>query len=218
MLLILRYVFLVILIGVLCAAMVMFAVLGLARLLRGRRLARGAHQRGMRFFAADGYDVPRRYAEFAVISCGHSPRASNMMDGRLDGAMVRCFDFHCELGHGPRRTSRLFRVLTAEVDTTAPATVMWHESDADLAPLEARGERRIGPWACSGDFALAETIARECPSLAGKGASIEFRGRGVMVCVPAGLLGRGAVLDVEDARPIVRELKRRNIEKQAAKW
>jgi hypothetical protein len=218
-LLILRYVFLVILIGVLLAAVVMFAVLGLARVVRAHRLARGAHERGMRFFPTDGYDVPRRYADFAVISCGHSPRASNMMAGRLDGAMVRCFDYHCELGHGPRRTSRLLRVLAAEVaaEVAAP-TVMWHESDADLAPLEARGQRRIGPWACSGDLDLAEAIASQCPTLASKGASIELRAGGVMLCVPGGLLGRGAALDVEDARPIVRELRRRNIEKAAAEW
>jgi len=210
LLLILQYVLVVVLVGVLAASVVLFGVLGAARVRRTRRLARRAHQRGMRFFRDDPFDVPRRYAAFAAISCGHSPRASNVVDMRLDGIPVRSFDFHCELGHGTRRTARRFGVVVAETELPGGRAVLWHEADGDLSPLAARGgpgARRVGPWACSGSPRLVEALAAAAAELAPRGASLEVAAAGLLVCVPVGPWGRGAQLDAQDVLGVLRALR-----------
>jgi hypothetical protein len=120
------------LIAVLVAAVISFVVMGLAKVRRSRSLARAAHQRGNRFFRDDPFDVPRRYAKFALISSGHSPCAHNVTDGRLGGRSARAFDFRCELGHGTRRITRHYSVLVVGAAECPHRLLMW--SDADASP------------------------------------------------------------------------------------
>ena len=194
-LLLLQYALVAFLIGVLAVAVVSFARLGVAKLLRTRRLGRSAHQKGMRFFRDDPYDAARRYAQFAVISSGHSPRANNVTDGRLAGEPVRAFDFRCELAHGTRRTTRYYNVLVAETRHGYGSVVMWNEADADLAPLAARDSAgRLGAWDYRGSRRLAAALAAACKDLADVGASMEIRGSILMVSVPVTRFGSDYVV------------------------
>ncbi len=183
---VLRYALMAVLVGVLMTAVISFVAMGLATVRRTRRLGRKAHERGMRFFPDDPFDAPRRYGEFAVISGGHSPRANNVTDGRVDGRSLRAFDFRCELGHGTRRTTRHYSVVVAEADRAAPYLLMWHDADAELAPLAARDCRwHVGAWRYRGPAALAAALAEACADLADTGGSIETRGTTLMVAAPA---------------------------------
>ena len=154
-----QYAFVAVLVGVLLAASVSFAVMGLGKMLRRRRLARDAHESGMKFFPDDPYDVPRRYADFAVVSSGHSPCANNVTAGRLGGRALRAFDFRCELGHGTRRLTRRYSVAVAETSLAQASLLMWHTGDAELAPMAARDmQGRVGQWSFRGSRALAEAV------------------------------------------------------------
>jgi len=174
------------LLGVLVTAVVSFVVMGLAKFRRARHLARAAHERGMRFFRDDPFDVPRRYAGFAVISSGHSARANNVTDGRLGSRPVRAFDFRYELGHGTRRITRHYSVITAETGRPCDSLLMWHEGDADLAPLAARdSEGRVALWGYRGARDLAADVAAACSEFEECAASVEIRGSVVVVAAPA---------------------------------
>ncbi|MCD6303864.1 MAG: hypothetical protein J7M21_02760 [Planctomycetes bacterium] len=203
----LRYVFEAVLVTVLAASVVSFVAMGLAKVRRTRRLARAAHERQRRFFPDDPFDVPRRFADFALVMGGHSPRANNVTDGRVDGLAVRAFDFRCELGHGTRRTTRHYSVLAADVPGRDEQLLMWHDGDAELAPLAARtAEAHVGCWSCRGPAELVATVAAACEPLAAAAASIELRGRRLMVLAPA---GRGADYAVrfEQIRPLLAVLR-----------
>ena len=177
--------FTVLLIGVLIASVVYFAVMGLVQRGRTRRLARTAHEMNMHFSADDPFDVPRRYAGFALLAAGHSLRASNVTYGRLDGTPVRAFDFRHELGHGTRRITEHYGVIVAETDVPVRPVLMWHERDAEAAPLAARdSQRRIGCWRLVGDEAFGSFLSEACGPLAADDASIQTYGTAVMVCVP----------------------------------
>ncbi len=189
-------VFVGLLVGVLAASVLTFVVMGLRRLKRTRRLARAAHEQHRRFFVDDPFDVPGRYGEFALISAGHSPRADNVTDARLFGQAARAFDFRCELGHGTRRSTRHYTVLAAETARPVGRVIMWHDNDAELAPLLARcGEGHVGPWRYAGDAALAATLARAAGELSDADASIEVRDRVVLLAAPA--FGRSGGREVD---------------------
>lgn len=180
-----QYAFVAALVGVLLAASVSFAVMGLGKMLRRRRLARDAHESGMKFFPDDPYDVPRRYADFAVVSSGHSPCANNVTAGRLRGRTLRAFDFRCELGHGTRRLTRRYSVVVAETRLAQPSLLMWHTGDAELAPLAARDmQGRVGRWSYRGSRELAEAVEPACRRLEQAQPSIEVRGAVVLIAAP----------------------------------
>jgi len=157
---VLQTAFTAILIGVLVATVITFAVMRLRQLLRTRSLSRSAQELGMRFSAEDPFDVPRRYADFALMDNGHGPHADNVTYGRLKGRRVRAFDFRYELGHGPRRVTRQYSVIVVETDRSLGRVLMWNDHDAEFAPLSARSsDGRQGCWAYRGSAVLARRIA-----------------------------------------------------------
>ena len=181
-----QIVFIAILIGVLLASVCSFAVMGLGRRRRVASLARRAHEKGMRFVPGDPFDVPRRYARFELIRCGHSAHADNVTHGRIDGWPVRAFDFRFEVGHGTRRLTRQYGVVVAETDLSLPAVLMWHEKDLDGGPLTARQcDRRKRPWLYLGDEEVASRLADSAEPLAEQGLSIQTSGSSLMLCLPA---------------------------------
>jgi len=199
-----QYAFTAVLISVLLAASAAFTVMGMGKVRRRRRLARQAHEHGLKFFPEDPYDVPRRYADFAVISSGHSPCANNVTSGGVGARPVRAFDFRCELGHGTRRLTRLYSVAVGEARRDLGTLLMWHTGDADLAPLAARGAAlAVGPWSCIGSPDLARTVQHACQALADARPSIEVRGPVVLVAAPVSRSVRNYALGVEDMGAIL---------------
>jgi len=178
----LRFAFVVVLMVVLAAALVSFLLMGLSKARRTRRLARLAHEQGRRFFRDDPYAVACRYAGFAMISCGHSPRAHNVTDGRLEGRPIRAFDFRCELGHGTRRVTRHFRVAAADLPAPPGDLLMWHDSDSEFAPLAARdSEGRLGAWNYRGRTDLAAAVAGALGGADPPASAVEVHGTTLMI-------------------------------------
>ena len=184
--------FIVLLVGILLAAVVWFAALGILQHRRTRMLARKAHQLGLRFSDQDPFDVPRRYADFAIVGCGHSPRAHNVTYGRLDGLVVRAFDFRYEIGHGTRRAARHYNVAVLEADVALPAILMWNDVDAEYAPIALRqGQGRIACWSVLGDESAAAQLGYACNVQADYGISMQTVDRALMLYVPASRQRRG---------------------------
>jgi len=199
-----QYAFVAVLVGVLLAASVSFTVMGLGKMRRRRRLARDAHESGMKFFPDDPYDVPRRYADFAAISSGHSPCANNVTAGRLRGRTFQAFDFRCELGHGTRRLTRRYSVVVAETRLAQPSLLMWHTGDAELAPLAARDmQGRLGQWSFRGSRALAEAVEAACRRIEQAQPGIEVRGSVVLIAAPVRRSIRGHALALDDVAGIL---------------
>jgi len=173
----------VLLVGVLAAAVVAFAVTGALQRRRTRALARKAHEMGMRFSPTDPFDVPRRYAQFALISAGHSPRANNVIYGGVKGLPLRMFDFRYEVGHGTRRMARHYSVVMVETDQAPPPMLMWNDLDAGNAPLDILwAELHLAGWTCLGDETLAETLADVCRPMAAEGVSVQVCRTTLMLC------------------------------------
>jgi len=178
--------FIVLLIGILLAAVVWFAALGVLQHRRTRMLARKAHELDLRFSDQDPFDVPRRYADFAIVGCGHSPRAHNVTYGRLDGLVVRAFDFRYEIGHGTRRAARHYNVVVMEADAALPSILMWNDADVEYAPIALRqGQGRVACWRVLGAESLAAQLGYACNAQADYGISMQTIDRALMLCVPA---------------------------------
>ena len=169
--------------GVLAFAMAFFAVMGLVQARRTRELASAAYDMGLRFSPDDLFDVPRRYGDMALMSCGHSPRANNVAHGRLAGMPVQAFDFRYEAGHGPRRMTRHYSVIVAEAQRELPRALIWHVEDEEFGPLAVRRpDMRVGCWHCVGDAAFARKLAEACRPLADLGVSAETLGPRILLC------------------------------------
>ena len=175
----------IVLLGVLAVAMAFFAVMGLAQVRRTKALARAANEMGLQFSSDDPFDVPRRYADLALISCGHSGRANNVSYGRLHGLPVRAFDFRYEIGHGTRRIARHYSVVTAEVGVELPPALIWHVEDEAVSPLLAgRPTAHVDCWACQGDAEFARQLAEACRALADYFVSAQTQGSIMLLCAP----------------------------------
>lgn len=175
----------ILLIGVLAAAVVYIAVLGLGQHLRTGALARRAHELSLHFAPEDSFDVPRRYEGFALLGAGHSPRADNATYGRMNGLPVRAFDFRYEVGHGTRRQTRSYSVIVVETEAVPASLLMWNERDMDNAPLGSRlGDGQCMGWTYRGGSEAAEKVAGCCRHIADSGLSVEFRPGAVMFCFP----------------------------------
>ncbi len=170
---------------VLVAAMISFVAMGLLQARRAQALARAAYDLQMRFSPSDPFDLPLRYRALALIRSGHSPRASNVIYGRLKGRQVRCFDFRYEAGHGPRRVSRNYRVVVTETVGELDPVIMWNDKDRDWTPLEAQPSAgRLGPWVFKGSADSVQMLGEVCEELAGEGVNVQCAGRVLMLCVP----------------------------------
>ena len=191
--------FVVLLVGVLAASVISVAIMALLQIGRTRRLARQAESLGLRFASEDPFDAPRRYADFALITNGHSPRASNVTYGRLDGRMVRAFDFRYEVGHGTRRVTRHYDVVVVESERDLGNVLMWHDSDDEFAPLAVRGEQRAGAWGVWGDVALVERLAEAIAPRGGSPVSMQCCGGTLMLFAPERRRRGGYAARLEDA-------------------
>jgi hypothetical protein len=171
---------------VLTAALCGFGALGMLHSRRAGALRRDAHEMGLRFSSEDPFDLPGRYAEFALVDNGHSPVASNVSYGRMDGLAVRAFDFRYEIGHGTRRQTCHYDVVVFETDTKLPGTLMWHREDIAFAPLPARQIRGlIGQWTYCGDGQMAARLSAAWGSDVCQGVSMQSRSNAIMMCRPA---------------------------------
>jgi len=196
-------VYIVLLICVLAAAVGSFALMAFRRHRRTARLAQKAYQLNMRFAAADLFDIPRHFSRFAVISSGHSPSASNVSYGRIDGCPVRAFDFRYEVGHGTRRQTRHYGIIAIEVQDPLPEVLMWADSDARAAPADVRWrDRRLGAWSFRGDEGLARTLAEACAGLAEQVDGIQALGNAVLVSIPARKGAADYTDDIARIRPL----------------
>lgn len=183
--------FVMALIAVLIAAVVSFVVMGLVQRRRARVLSRSAHKMGLRFSGDDPFDVPRRYADFVLISCGHSAQAHNVTYGRLAGLPLRAFDFRFEVGHGTRRMTRKYGVIVIETGKESPPALMWNTRDSQCVPLEAlRCQARVGCWVCRGEEALVRELGSAADPLAEDALSMQTRGSVLMMWMPAARAGR----------------------------
>jgi len=173
------------LVGVLAVSVVAFLVMGLRQSRRTRALARAAHGSGFRFAQDDPFDLPQRYARFAVIGCGHSVRACNVMYGRVGGWAVRAFDLGFELGHGTRRIVRKCRATVLETDVSLPRAWLWRLDMLGFIPhLVWLQHGRAGPWAYGGAQQHAMDLANLCSPLLETAIGLEACGTVLMVCEP----------------------------------
>ena len=174
--------FLVILIGALLIGLAVLAWLGVANRLRRRRLARAANELGMSFSPNDPFALAQRHSSFALASAGHSPRAGNVIYGRREGWPVRAFDYHFEAGHGPGRLARLYCVIVVDVEFELPEMLMWHEDDAEDAPLAAQqAPQRVRKWMVTAGGETAAALAEAFEPFADEPVNVETHGGSLML-------------------------------------
>lgn len=174
------------LVGILVVAVVTFVAMGLRQVRRTNALAREAHGLGLLFTNDDTLELPRRYADFALLRGGHSNQAHNVAHGRLEALAVRAFDLRQERGHGTRRATRHYSVVAVEMPgRSLPELLMWNDRHAEWAPLEAaRVDGRLGPWSYCGSRPMAGFLSDLCGELGKQGISVQVRGRAVMFFLP----------------------------------
>ncbi len=204
----LQIAFIVLLTTVIIAAVVSFCVMGIMQYRRARSLSRRAHEKSMLFAPDDPFDIACRYADFALVDCGHSPRANNVTYGRYQGWAIREFDFRYEVGHGTQRAARNYHVIIAETEKELPSALMWNEASGETVPLAAMwsGSRK-GCWVCTGDDAMTDALAEICGSFADRGLSIQILRQAVMLHVPARRYGRAYSLDIEEVSPLLDRIR-----------
>ncbi|MCX5685054.1 MAG: hypothetical protein NT049_15425, partial [Planctomycetota bacterium] len=65
---------------------------------RREAMARMAAQWGLQYYEKDPFDIPARYAQFNLMSSGHSRKASNVMTGKINGRDVLVCDYQYSSG------------------------------------------------------------------------------------------------------------------------
>ena len=171
--------------GLFVAAMVSFLMAGARQYRRTCRLRRRAEELGLRFSHSDPFDVPNRYANFALMAAGHSPFAYNMAYGRLDGWSVRGFDFRHELGHGTQRMTVHYSVVVAQTEIEMPYVLMWHEEHLGEVPLVVlHREGTIGRWRYAGSAEMAAELAEACDPSSSGAVSLQTFGSDLMLWAP----------------------------------
>lgn len=167
-------------------ALVSFVVMGIRQSRHSRRLARRAQERGLRFSAADPFEIPERYQRFDLLSRGHAPRAIHVSHGRIGGRNLRAFEFSYEVGHGTRRSTCRYAVILLETAAAPGDVILWNHSDAERSPLRARdASERIGCWSFCGPAESARRWAAAMAPLGAEGVSLEIRGTAILFCLPA---------------------------------
>lgn len=198
----------VLLTAVILAAVISFCVMGIMQYKRARALSRRAHEKSMLFAPDDPFDIACRYADFALVDCGHSPRANNVTYGRYHGWAIREFDFRYEVGHGTQRAARNYHVIIAETETELSSALMWNEISGETVPLAAmRPGSRKGCWVCTGDDAVTDALAEICGDFGERGMSVQILRQSVMLHVPARRYGRAYSLDLEEVSPLLDRIR-----------
>jgi len=109
-----------------------------------RRLAR---ELGLEFHPADPWNLPERYADFALFSVGHSRLASNVIAGDLGGSPVVLCDYECKVGEGLNEGERRFQVAVLELPIVAPL----------LEVLSEKGSGEIASWVGDKDLLFEDS-------------------------------------------------------------
>ena len=173
------------LIGVLAASVIVFAVMGVRQHWRRRRLARVGRQLGLEFAAADPFDIAQGFGDFALFSAGHSPRAENVSHGRSGRWRVRAFDFLYEVGHGIHRHTRYTSAVMAEIGSGLGDVTLWDGRDAVDAPLTVRQSRVMrGGRLCDGSEEAVQRLANACGDLVDLHVSAEIHREFLVLCAP----------------------------------
>ena len=168
------------------AAVVWFAVLGIRQARRAKALARCANEMGMLFSMEDCFSLPRRYADFLLMSGGHSGRACHVAHGRGGGFPVKVFDFHYELGHGTKRLAERRRIVSLETNRLLPQLLMWDPRQVVLAPLTIQvSDGRVGEWLFRGRADLASAVTEVWADTPMEGACLESRGTTLLLSAPS---------------------------------
>ncbi|MBM4018009.1 MAG: hypothetical protein FJ288_06710 [Planctomycetes bacterium] len=98
---------------------------------RREAMARLAAEWGLRFYAADPYDIPARYAHVDLFGRGHARRASNVLAGQVDGREVILCDYRYKTGSGKDEHTHSFQVAILGMPILAPRMHMRRESFLD---------------------------------------------------------------------------------------
>ena len=163
-------------------AVIIFTAVGLRQWRRRVRLARKADELGLRFSVDDLFDIPRRYAELALMGSGHSLTAENIAYGHLESRPLRAFDLHYEIGHWTRRLMRRYSGVLLELSRSLPDLLVWRPCPEWTLPMD--GDGRVGPWNYIGsrDSVLAALDAglSEAPD----GGCFQVRASVLLVGVP----------------------------------
>ena len=160
------------------ACMVILLAMGVAQRRRRGLLAGLADRCGLRFAWRDPFGLIQRYGACRLMQAGHSGYVDGVLHGQFRGWNVRMFDFHFEVGHGPRRLVRRCCMIASELPCAVAPAFVWR-GDADdkalAAPLPS-AHRLEGLWRGSGDVALSRAI---CPAWGGqvRSVAIECVGR-----------------------------------------
>ncbi len=163
-------------------AVMIFTAVGFRQWRRRARVARKSGELGLRFSVDDPFDIPRRYAELALMGSGHSLTAENVTYGYMENRPVRAFDLHYEIGHGTRRLMRRYGCVLLEMPRPLPELLVWRPSREWTLPMDC--DERIGPWSYIGprDLALAALDAglADAPD----GGCFQVRASVVLIGVP----------------------------------
>jgi hypothetical protein len=185
-------VFVSLLLCVLAIAVVSFLVMGVRHARRAQILAGFAYDQGLRFSREDSLGIVRAYRGYALIRSGHSPRASSVIHGHVEGRQVRAFDFRYEAGHGPKRICRNYHVVVVSGPSELPPAILWNVRDAAWTPLEVQPSTwRSGDWLCQGSDRVVQAARRRLgEELLEMGVSVQVAGRDILLCAPAGRWSR----------------------------
>ncbi|MHC4561228.1 MAG: hypothetical protein ACYS8X_00480 [Planctomycetota bacterium] len=182
--------FTALLVLVLAVSVVAFVAMGAAQRLRRRQLAEHARLLGLEFSGGDPLEIPLCYGDFVLMAAGHSPRAENVSYGRIGPCRLRVFDFSYEVGHGIRRSTRLYATAVLQIGDVLDSVLMWHQDDLADAPLIVGHAGNVaGNWLYSGSGASAGGLAEACADLAELGASMQMWRDSLMIWAPT--RGRG---------------------------
>ena len=163
-------------------AVMIFTAVGLRQWRRRVRLARKAEEEGLRFSVDDLFDVPRRYAELALMGNGHSLTAENVTYGHLEGRPVRAFDLNYEIGHGTRRLMRRYGGVLLEMPRALPDLLVWRPSRDWTLPMDC--DERIGFWSYIGPRNLALAALDAGLTAAPDGGCFQVRAAVLLIGVP----------------------------------
>ena len=166
-------------------AIIVVIVMSVRLFYRTLSIARYADKAGLSFSREDGFEIPLKFGFFVFFSCGHSPRVSNIVYGRMNGSSIYAHDFCYEVGHGTRRLTRYYRVVIIDVPEVSSDLLMWNDIDAAAAPMSIRQiSGRYGNWSYAGRRELAECLWHEFSEIADCGVSFEITGGHLLLCVP----------------------------------
>ncbi len=180
-----QFAFPLILIAALGVGVVVLAWMGWSRRRRLLALARIAHETGMRFSPDDPFDLTRHYSGFVLPSAGHSGRAENVVFGRYDGWVLRAFDYYFEVGHGTRRMSRRYSIITADTDLDLPDLLMWSSDDTEHVPLAVRRPLgQAGQWMVITGMKFAGTMVEAFSNYSDRPIDLQINNGSVMICSP----------------------------------